>query len=131
MEALDGAGARAWPHREIARYVHETFQVPAWWTKMVTVGYERIKRLRAIGQRGDGPYEANKSKVFAVPVSRLYRAFQEARLRHRWLGSVKLTVRSAAADKSMRLSWSDGSAVDVFFVAKGRPRASRPPSIGS
>jgi uncharacterized protein YndB with AHSA1/START domain len=57
--------------------------------------------------------------VFAVPVSRLYRAFHEARLRRRWLGSVKLTVRSAAADKSMRLSWSDGSAVDVFFVAKG------------
>jgi hypothetical protein len=117
--ALDDAGAHAWPHRAIARYVHDTFQVPDWWTQMVTVGYERIKGLRAIGQRRDGGYEASKSKVFAVPVSRLYRAFHAPPMRRRWLGAVKLTVRSAATDKSMRVSWPDGTAVDLYFVAKG------------
>lgn len=40
-------------------------------------------------------------------------------MRRRWLGAVKLTVRSAATDKSMRVSWPDGTAVDLYFVAKG------------
>ena len=121
--ALDDAGAYAWAHRDIARYVHDTFQVPDWWTQMVTVGYERIKGLRAIGQRRDGGYEASKSKVFAVPVSRLYRAFHDARMRRRWLGAVKLTLRSAATDKSMRVTWPDGTAVDLYFVAKGAAKS--------
>ena len=59
------------------------YKVPDWWTQMVTVGYERIKGLRARGQRRDGSYEATKSKVFAVPLGRLYRAFADKRTRSR------------------------------------------------
>ena len=80
VHALDRVGAHEWAHRDIARYVHEKYKVPDWWTQAVTVGYERIKGLRAIGQRRGGGYEASKSKVFAVPVARLYRAFHEAPL---------------------------------------------------
>jgi hypothetical protein len=118
VSTLDAVGAHAWPHRDIARYVHDTFGVPDWWTQTVTVGYERIKGLRAIGQRRDGGYEVNKSRVFPVPVSRLYRAFHDARTRRRWLGAVELTIRSAAADKSVRLTWPDGTTVDLYFAAK-------------
>jgi hypothetical protein len=118
VSTLDAMGAHAWPHRDIARYVHDTFGVPGWWTQAVTVGYERIKGLRAIGQRRDGGYEVNKSRVFPVPVSRLYRAFHDARTRRRWLGAVELTIRSAAADKSVRLTWPDGTTVDLYFAAK-------------
>ena len=64
-------GADTWSHREIAAYVRNTFKVPDWWCQTVTVGYERIKGLRAIGQWRDGTYEASKSKVIPVPVSRL------------------------------------------------------------
>jgi hypothetical protein len=74
VKALDRVGAHAWPHRRIARYVHETYKVPGWWSQTVTVGYERIKGLRAVGQRRDGTFEATKSKTFAVPLPRLYRA---------------------------------------------------------
>jgi hypothetical protein len=123
VSTLDSVGAHAWPHRDIARYVHDTFSVPGWWTQAVTVGYERIKGLRAIGQRRDGGYEVNKSKVFAVPVSRLYRAFHDARARRRWLGAVKLTIRSAAADKSLRVTWPDGTAVDLYFAAKAAAKS--------
>jgi hypothetical protein len=123
VSTLDAVGAHAWPHRDIARYVHDRFGVPDWWTQTVTVGYERIKGLRAIGQRRDGGYEVNKSKVFGVPVSRLYRAFHDARTRRHWLGAVELTIRSAAADKSTRLTWADGTAVDLSFVAKGAAKS--------
>src|SRR6185295_8240868 len=70
--ALDGAKAYQWPHREIAAYIAEKYHLGGWWAQAVTVGYERIKGLRQIGQRRDGGFEVNKSKTVAVPLSRLY-----------------------------------------------------------
>jgi len=123
VRALDRVGAHEWSHRAIADYVHEKYKVPGWWTQTVTVGYERIKGLRAIGQRRGGGYEASKSKVIAAPLGRLYRAFHDARTRRRWLGGVKLTVRTAMRDKSMRVTWSDGTSVELYFVGKGAAKS--------
>ena len=122
--ALDRVKAHEWPHREIAEYVQEKYKTPDWWTQTVTVGYERIKGLRAIGQRRGGGFEANKSKVFAVPLGRLYRSFSDRRSRHRWLADVDFTVRTASRDKSMRISWPDGTSVEVYFMAKGAAKSS-------
>jgi uncharacterized protein YndB with AHSA1/START domain len=121
--ALDRVEAHTWPHRKIAEYVHEKYKVKDWWTQTVTVGYERIKGLREIGQRRGGGYEASKSKTFAVPVARLFRAFHDARLRRRWLDGVDLTVRSATAPKRMRIVWPDASVVEVTFVNKGASKS--------
>jgi uncharacterized protein YndB with AHSA1/START domain len=117
--ALDRVGAHAWPHRRIADYVHEKYKVPGWWTQTVTVGYERIKGLRAIGQRRGGWFEASKSKTFAQPVGRVYRACSDARTRARWLPGVKLKIRTAKQGKTMRMTWPDQSSVELYFVAKG------------
>lgn len=123
VRALDHVGAHEWSHRDIAAYLRDKYQVPSWWTQMVTVGYERIKGLREVGQRRGGGYEANKSKVFAVPLARLYRACHDARSRRRWLGDVRLTVRTATAEKTMRVAWADGTAVDLYFVGKGAAKS--------
>jgi len=119
VRALDAKGAVAWPHKEIAEYVHEKYKVPGWWAQTVTVGYERIKGLREIGQRRSGSYEAAKSKTVAVPIGRLFRAFSDKRTREEWLPGVKLTVRKATAEKSMRIAWEDGTSVELYFIAKG------------
>ena len=74
--------------------------VPAWWAQMVTVGYERIRGLREIGQRRGGAFEANKSKTFPVPVDRLYRAFAQKRTRRRWLPD-DVTIRTSKREKSI------------------------------
>src|SRR6266576_185623 len=115
--ALDYAGAHKWPHRAIAEYVHEKYKVGDWWAQTVTVGYERIKGLRAIGQRRDGSFEAAKSKTFAAPLARLYRSWSDPKLRGKWL-SEKLTVRSATPQKYMRIVWSDESLVLLVFSKK-------------
>lgn len=117
--ALDYAGAHAWPHREIADYVHKKFKVPDWWSQTVTVGYERIKGRRAIGQRMDGWFEASKSKTFSVSLSRLYRACSDGKTRARWLPEVALTVRSATRNKSIRILWPDRTYVQLGFTSKG------------
>jgi hypothetical protein len=119
VKALDHAKAETWPHREIARYVMEKYKIPGWWAQTVTVGYERIKGLRAVGQRRDGSFEANKSKTFPVPRDRLYEAFADGRIRARWLPGIVLTIRTATRGKSMRISWPDGTSLEVGFMSKG------------
>jgi hypothetical protein len=123
VKALDSVEAYTWPHREIAAYVHTTYKTPGWWAQTVTVGYERIKGLRVIGQRRSGAFEASKSKTFPVPLARLYRAFRDARVRARWLPGVKLAVRSATPEKYMRITWPDQTSVAVGFLSKGRDKS--------
>lgn len=119
VKALDYAKADTWSHRALAEHVREKYKTPDWWSQMVVVGYERIKGLRAIGQRRDGGFEASRSKTVPVPVSRLFRAFGDKRLRAKWLGQPDLTVRKATRDRSMRITWPDGASVEVWFVSKG------------
>lgn len=123
VKALDRVHAEEWSHREIAEYVREKYQTPDWWTQTVTVGYERIKGLRAVGQRRDGSYEATKSRVFAVPVGTLYRAFSNARQRARWLTGAEPVVRTPTRNRSVRMTWPDGSRVAVGFFPKGRAKS--------
>lgn len=123
VRELDRLGARGWPHGRIAKHLHEACGVPGWWSQMVTVGYERIHGLRAMGQRLDGAYEASKSKTFAVPVARLYRAWKDARTRAKWLPGVALTIRTATSEKSMRITWPDGTSVAAWFIAKGAAKS--------
>jgi len=123
VRALDQAKAYEWPHREIARDVREKYKVPGWWAQTVTVGYERIKGLRAIGQRRDGAYEATKSRTYPVPLARLYRGFSDKRNRAKWLPGVALTIRTATKDKSIRMTWPDGTSVVVGFLRRGKGKS--------
>ena len=122
--ALDYVGAKEMPHRDIAALVHKKYKIDGWWAQTVTVGYERIKGLRARGQRRDGTYEANKSRTFDVPVTKLFGAWTDANVRRRWLDGESVKIRTATAPKSIRLGWSDGSIIAVGFTPKGKSKSS-------
>jgi len=119
VRVLDAVDAAVMPHRDIARHLRDQHGLTGWWSQTVTVGYERIKGLRDVGQRRGGTYEANKSKTVAAPVSALYRAFADARRRRRWLPGIEWTVRTRQPDKSIRVTWPDGTRVEFYFIAKG------------
>jgi hypothetical protein len=123
VRALDRDGAERLSHREIAALVSTKYKVGDWWTQTVTVGYERIKGLRARGQRRDGSYEASKSRTYNVPVTRLFEAWADANVRRRWLDGVTVKIRTATAPKSMRLDWSDRSIIAIGFMAKGASKS--------
>jgi len=122
VDAYDYAKAYTWSHRDIAEYAHAKFKIPDWWAQTVAVGYERIKGLRAIGQRRDGTFEATKSKVFPVPLARLFRAWSDTRTRMRWLPE-DLMVRTATRGKSMRITWPDRTSVQLNFTRKSAAKA--------
>ena len=123
VHALDHHGAEQMSHREIATLVNTKYKIPGWWSQTVTVGYERIKGLRARGQRRDGSYEATKSRTFNVPVTVLFDAWADAKTRRRWLDGAKVNVRTASAPKSMRLDWTDGTIIAIGFAAKGKSKS--------
>lgn len=123
VEALDWHDAQTMAHRDIAALVSREYGIGDWWCQTVTVGYERLKGLRAIGQRRDGSYEASKSKTYGVPVTTLFNAWKRPATRRRWLDDVKLTLRTATAPKTMRFDFEDGSIVVIGFMPKGRSKS--------
>jgi len=116
---LDRIGAQSRPHRETAAWLREHEGLTPWWSQTVTVGYERIRGLRKIGQRSDGTYEATKSRTFSRSVSRLYEAFVTEPGRSRWLAEADAKVRGARRNHSVQLTWGDGTPVEITFTAKG------------
>lgn len=122
VNVLDAWSAKDKPHREVAAYVH-SLGVPEWWAQSVVVGYERIRGLRAIGQRREGSWEASKSRTFAVPLAALYAAWSDPKKRARWLPDA-LTMRTQTKDKSMRFDMEDGTLVMAGFYAKGEGKSS-------
>jgi hypothetical protein len=124
VTALDYHGAETMSHGEIAELVKTKYKVADWWTQAVTVGYERIKGLRARGQRRDGSYEASKSRTFDVPVAKLFDAWAKPARRKKWLDAPDVKLRTAMPPKSVRLGWSDGGIVAVWFTPKGKSKSS-------
>lgn len=59
---LDQAGARDWPHKQIAEHLVDAHGVDAWWAQSITVGYEQATGRRRPGQQQDGTFTASVSR---------------------------------------------------------------------
>jgi hypothetical protein len=123
VAALDYAHAAEMTHGERAALINTKWKVGGWYSQMVAVGYERIKGLRAKGQRLDGTYEASKSRTYNVPVKKLFDAWKDSKIRTRWLSEPGVKVRTATPPKTMRIGMSDGSIVAVSFMPKGESKS--------
>jgi len=112
---LDKAGAREIDHEGIVAVLGEKGAGP-WWQQMVTVAYERERGLREKYQKAGG-FSAGASKTIGAPLAKVYRAFQ-ARVKK----EPGVEIRRATPEKSMRLTWKDGTSVSVYFGAKGEAK---------
>jgi uncharacterized protein YndB with AHSA1/START domain len=115
---LDAAGAREMSHKEIVALLTQKHRVGPWWQQMVTVTYEQVHGLRRKHEKPGG-FEISASKTIAVPVSVLYRAWRDRRMRGRWFAGEGFSIRKATANRSLRITWSDGNTgVVVNFYPK-------------
>ena len=73
LDVVDGPNIS---HRDRPVYVYEEFDISEWWAQMLSVGYERIRGLREIGQRMAGTYDVSKSKTYPVPLANSTRRLQ-------------------------------------------------------
>ena len=119
FDLLDEWGAADRGHKEIATWVAEEHGTGDWWAQSITVGYERDRRGREVGQMADG-FSITASKTVAVPVEELYDAFVDESRRRSWLPDGELSERTATRPKGARYDWGDGATrVIVGFEAKG------------
>jgi hypothetical protein len=115
---LDRAGAGKMTHQEIAVYLHDQAGCPNWWSQMVTVGYERARGRREKNQTPGG-FTVGVSRTIAVPIEQLFNAWNDPAARGHWLPRAKLTIRTAIANKSMRITWGKGpTGLEVLFYKK-------------
>jgi len=120
---LDSVDAASWQHSKTAEWLHTEHAVRPWWTQMVTVGYERIKGKRAIGQRLGGSWEATRSRTLPVPITKLFNAWNVKKRRDAWLGEPDITIRKAMKNRSMRITWNDGTSVALWFQAPAKAKS--------
>ena len=118
---LDEAGAVAWKHPDIARWVAAEYGISGWWAQSVTVGFERARGLRAQHERPSG-FSLSATKTVNVPVERLYEAFANARQRKAWLDHT-VRVSSTTPPRTINFPWGDGSRVAVRFTSQGPAKA--------
>jgi hypothetical protein len=124
FDLLDDWGAAERPRADAVRWLADEHGIEGWNAAAVTVNYQRVRGLRAVGEHVDG-FTVTASKTIAVPVERLYEAFVDEDARARWLPAAQLSVRTATRPKSARFDWGDGpSRVVVAFVAKGEAKSS-------
>jgi hypothetical protein len=120
---IDEWGGIDRPHREIASWLGKEHGVDGWSAQSVTVGYERARGRRAVGETSTG-FAASASKTVAVPVERLYDAFVDAELRERWLPGAELRERTATRPTTARFDWGGGDTrVVVYLEAKGEAKS--------
>ena len=119
IDELDEWGGTEHNHTEIARHLREEAGVAGWWAQAITVGYERAKGMRAVGETTSG-FVAGASKTVAVAVGRLFDEFTDEAARRRWLPEREMSVRTATRPRGVRYDWEDGSTrVVVYFESKG------------
>lgn len=120
---LDKAGARKMSHQEIVKHLSAKHDVGPWWQQMVTVTYEQARGLRDKHQRPEG-YQISVSRTVNASLARLYKSFANAKSRSSWLPEDGLVVRTAIANKSMRVTWIDGkTSLEIGFYPKGSDKS--------
>lgn len=116
---LDSAGATKMTHQEIVKLLNTSHAVGPWWQQMVTVNYEQQRGLRERHEKPGG-YQISVSRTISIPLTKLYKAFENQKSRARWLAEDGLVVRKATANKSLRVTWKDQkTSLEIDFYAKG------------
>ena len=106
FELLDAWGAAGRPYREIADWLTSEHDLSRWWTQKLIVEYEQERGLRPPGLRPDGTFAVTTSKTVAVPVTRLFDAFANPRLRERWLPGAVMRERTSQRGRSRHMGKS-------------------------
>lgn len=122
LDHLDGVGARDWKHGAIAKRLTGIDGVDGWWAQSITVGYERARQGRKVGQMRDG-FTISVSRTIGVPAETVFAAVTDPSVRGGWLPDAELRLRTATAPTSARFDWEDGATRLVVDIVPKDDRA--------
>lgn len=113
---LDAAGASAWDHTTIAKWLVTQHGVDGWWAQGITVGFEQARGLRQPGQKADGTYSASVTKTIRAPKAAVLQAVIETISAE--LGDPTSTNPDS---KYATARWSDGDERILASVSQSKP----------
>lgn len=117
---LDQAGAAQMSHKEIVAQLKEYDGVSGWWQQSIAVAYEKARGLREKHEHADG-YSVSASKTVNASADEIFAAWEDEAVRTHWL-TAQLTIRKGTPPKSLRITWHDGTHVDVYIYPKGESK---------
>ena len=125
FEVLDNAGAETLDQRGVVAILAQKHGIGPWWQQMIAVGYESLRNKSDKPPAPDG-FQINSSCTLDAPLPRVFRLWNDAGERARWLADDRFVVRGATADKIIRARWGKGTShVAVSFSEKsGRTEVS-------
>ena len=73
LAVLDAAGAPDWDHKQIVAHLErEHPEVSAWWRQSITVGYERARSKRVVGQTADVGFQVGVQRSVTATVTQVW-----------------------------------------------------------
>jgi hypothetical protein len=122
FKALDKAGAAKLDHKGIVAAAN-TLGAGRWWQQMIAVSYERARGIRAMNQKCDGEFSVGVTKVFPLPLAKLYAVAADPGLWPQWLPKGAFEETSRTPEKYLRAKWKKDARLAVYFYAKGADKA--------
>jgi uncharacterized protein YndB with AHSA1/START domain len=118
FEVLDSAGAATLDQRGIIAILAQKHGIGPWWQQMIAVGYESLRAKTDKPAAADG-FQILESCTLSAPAARVFKLWNDATERGRWLADERFVVKSATPGKVLRARWGKGnSQVTVSFVEK-------------
>ncbi len=119
---LDAARGAEVGHKGIVAVLAAHPRVGPWWRQMVAVAYEQERGLRQRHQTPEG-FQLSVSRTVAASAETVFGLWADGAERSGWLAEADLVIRKAVAPRSLRIAWSDGSAVEVAIHPRGPERS--------
>lgn len=112
---LDERGAAELSHGHIAALLADGLIGSGWWVQAVTVGYERRKGKRAVGQTADAGFQIGVRRTLPLAHDEAWRLVTSPDGVRAWLGDVP----ALALEKGARFAAPDGASGEVRVVHPG------------
>lgn len=88
VKCLDAAGAHEMSHKQIVAHLKANFELSPWWQQTVTVGYEKAKGRRVIGQTADAGFQLGIQRTSCCGAERVWKFLTSKTGVAIWLGDV-------------------------------------------
>jgi hypothetical protein len=129
---LDKRNARDLPHKHIARLLHDTGEVPGWWSRMLAVAYEQHIGRRTPGQDCTGRFRASATRTLDGDMDAVLARWSRAMARRREFSGVALSGKPETSATPKWRYWRcrlaegrtrDAVSLPARVAVRPRPRA--------
>jgi hypothetical protein len=120
FEILDSAGAASLDQRGVVAILAQKHGIGPWWQQTIATGYESLRAKATDKPPAPEGFQITTSCTLDAPVKRVFRLWNDAGERARWLADERFVVRAGTADKIIKARWGKGTShVAVSFSEKG------------